>query len=366
MRWSETWQHVIRAAVDWFFRPRGPEKWIFAGGVAVLIVLNTANVYLNYKGPIGSGQGSVDLGTTGSVPVAIYWTLTLLGVLLTLGSVTWAWKRYRDEQRLLSRKKVFVIEARGLRDDAGASLEQAIPNTIAGTRTPWLMDVRQRRDGAIVEPEALLSPVQTMKGALHQWQRSQDRADLAVVYGGLAAVPVTFLTGVLLDDEGPITVMDWDRQRECWRGLDGEDDGVRFDVSGVDGIVHSNDVVLAVSVSYLVKNEDLLTSFGHPVVRMTMAKLDSSHWSDAKQGALGAQFLAVLKDLDAKGVRQIHLVLAAQNSVVFNLGRQYDKRNLPPVAVYQFERGQEPRYPWAIQMPVAGVDDARVVRTHLS
>lgn len=35
------------------------------------------------------------------------------------------------------------------------------------------------------------------------------------------------------------------------------------------------------------------------------------------------------------GVKVIHLILAAQNSVVFNLGRRYDKRNVPDIVVYQ-------------------------------
>jgi hypothetical protein len=95
---------------------------------------------------------------------------------------------------------------------------------------------------------------------------------------------------------------------------------------------------------------------------MTLPTLTSSHWSEAKQSALADQFLDTLKQLDALGVQQIHLVLAAQNSVVFNLGRRYDKRNLPRVAVYQFERGEGTRYPWGIQMPVEGTTDARVVR----
>jgi len=43
-----------------------------------------------------------------------------------------------------------------------------------------------------------------------------------------------------------------------------------------------------------------------------------------------------------KGARRAHFVLAAPNSVVFRLGRSYDKRNLPPVVVYQFENGSLP------------------------
>ncbi|WP_253204188.1 SAVED domain-containing protein [Rhizobium sp. X9] len=70
-----------------------------------------------------------------------------------------------------------------------------------------------------------------------------------------------------------------------------------------------------------------------------------------------------LKTVKATPPEQVHLVLAAQNSVVFNLARRYDKRNLPRVAVYQFERSQERRYPWGIEMPVAGVNVAHVIQT---
>jgi hypothetical protein len=53
--------------------------------------------------------------------------------------------------------------------------------------------------------------------------------------------------------------------------------------------------------------------------------------------------------------------MAAPNSAVFNFGRRYDKRNLPALVVYQFEHGRNPAYPWALVMPVAGVDQAEVL-----
>ena len=95
---------------------------------------------------------------------------------------------------------------------------------------------------------------------------------------------------------------------------------------------------------------------GLPIVRMT---LDGgglhSHWSDRKQGHLADQFLQTAFELDRRGVTRIHLVLAAPNSVVFRFGRSYDKRNLPAISVYQFEKGSHPPYPWAVAMPVRGI-----------
>ncbi len=157
--------------------------------------------------------------------------------------------------------------------------------------------------------------------------------------------------------------MDWDRTREAWRGLDSADDGQRFQIDGVDDIGGAKEVVLAVSFSYQVRSANIATTFRHPVVRMTMPDLVSSHWSQAKQNALAAQFLDVAKQLEARGVSTIHLLLAAQNSVVFNLGRRYDKRNLPSLIAYQYEAKGEKRFPWGERMPVSGERTSSIVFT---
>jgi len=362
MTW-DTIDFVIRSTVTWFFRSRNPESWIFRGAVAVLLVLHGANWLFKYNGTLDGSPVSIEFGTEGAIHDGLLWGLSGLCALLMIGSAGWAWKRYNDEQRRLSRKKVFVIEGRGLRDDDGSPLVAAVPETLLGTRVDYLLDLRQRRDGILVDPEDLLWPIESMKIWLRQAHKANDRRDLTTVYGGLTAVPLTFLTGVLLDDEGDIFVMDWDRTTERWRSLNEPDDHMRFDVTGLEAVAGASEVVLAVSASYQVKSEDLATTFNFPVVRMTMLDFQSSHWSQAKQAALADQFLGVLKKLDALGVNQIHLVLAAQNSVAFNFGRRYDKRNLPKVTVYQFERSQDPRYPWGVEMPVAGVSNPRIIST---
>jgi hypothetical protein len=263
------------------------------------------------------------------------------------------WTRFQRENAAVKRKKVIVIEGRGLRDDDGSPLEAAVPDTIAGHRIPIKLDLRQRKDGIVKDPDSLLPEIEVTRRAVQQYSASTDRQDLTIVYGGLTPVPFTFLTGVVLDDEGQIVTMDWDRTQEKWRSLNGDDDGVRFDVEGLDGVANSHEVVLAVSGSYPVLTENIKTTFEFPVVRMTLTDLTSSHWSQAKQNALAEQFLNVAKALEGSGAQTIHLILAAQNSVAFNLGRRYDKRNLPNVIVYQFERGEEVKYPWGVRMPTS-------------
>jgi hypothetical protein len=100
-----------------------------------------------------------------------------------------------------------------------------------------------------------------------------------------------------------------------------------------------------------------------PIVRLALdGGSPHSHWSDSKQGELADQFLRAVIRLSGQGVRRIHLVLAAPNSIVFRFGRSYDKRNLPSVTVYQFENGSIPAYPWGVDMPVGGTSRAAIVR----
>ena len=126
--------------------------------------------------------------------------------------------------------------------------------------------------------------------------------------------------------------------------------------------------VLAIAFSYPVDEADLKTTFSYRVVRLTLDGMSSdAHWSKQKQNRLAQKFLEVVKQLSAQGIRRIHLVMAAPNSVVFTFGRRYDKRNLPEIVVYQYDRGKSPAYPWGVVMPVSGVERPSVafeIRRH--
>lgn len=174
----------------------------------------------------------------------------------------------------------------------------------------------------------------------------------------------SFIPPYSLDDEGPIVVMDWDRHLNEWRILDGEDDKKRFSVEGMGGIAgDATEVILAVSVSYGVDLNGIARKFRDlPLVQMSLeAGSPSSHWSEDKQIALGQQFLDTVISIGNIGVRRIHLFLAAPSSVTFRFGRLYDKRNLPEVIVYQYERELVPPFPWGIRMPVSGNSKPEVV-----
>lgn len=356
----ETVDWAFREFVRFLFRPKGFEGPVATACAGVLIALLGWDWYVKMQGPDGY---SIEASSANALPPAIQWTLIAIFTGLIVFCVFVGARRFARDNEMRNRKKVIVIEGRGLREDDGSPLTAAVPAEIVGTRIGVLMDLRQHKDGVVVDPEELLLDVDSTRRQVQQHAKHGDNQDVTLVYGGLTPVPFTFLSGVVFDDEGRIVVMDWDRTREAWRSLDSHDDGQRFEVEGLDGIGGAKEVVLAVSFSYQVRSENIATTFSHPVVRMTMVDLASPHWSQAKQNELATQFFEVAKLLEAKGVTTIHLLLAGQNSVVFNLGRRYDKRNLPDVIVYQYEGDNPKRFPWGVRMPVRSHRVPSIVQT---
>ena len=360
-------KHFVRLAIDWFFRRRSPALLVIKFGVICLALAFGAGWVLDVSFPIRDGQIDVSLNSAGGTPVIIVYMAAVVGVVLIATGLPWEIVRYRTEQRRFVRAKVIVVEARGLRDSGGAPLIDALPPKLEGHRDHVLIDLRQGvKDGEIVAPESALQYLTSLSADLRRRESGFDRRDLSLVYGGLAPVPFTFLTGVILDDEGAITIFDWDRHAEAWRELDGADDGKRFLASMPDLALQqdANEIALTVSVSYDIIMDDVRTCVGDmPIVQLKLE--DGSpecHWSEEKQRALGRQFLDTAIDLSNRGVRRIHLFLAAQNSVAFRFGRLYDKRNLPEVIVYQYQRHAKSPYPWGVLMPVCGIDRPTIMR----
>ena len=323
---------------------------------------------LDVSFPLRDGLLNVSIDSDGEAPISLVYAAGVIGLsLIVLGSV-WEVFRYRSAQRRLDRMKVVVIEARGLRDTSGTPLLNAVPSSLEGRREPVLIDIRQRiEDGEIVAPKAALDDLISLPSDLKRREDGFDRSDLTLVYGGLTPVPFTFLTGILIDDECRVFIFDWDRHMEAWRELDGLDDSNRFKCSGLDNVPDNiEDVALAVSVSYGVNEDDVRAKVGKiPIVALMLESgSPDCHWSEDKQRALGKQFLETVIDLGNRGVRRIHLFLAAQNSVAFRFGRLYDKRNLPEVAVYQYQRSTTPPYPWGVLMPVCGIDQPMIIDAH--
>lgn len=355
--------NFLTKLIDWWFRITTIERYLIGTGVGLLIaIFGGVPLLLQFLRfvlgavPEGIVRFEAELET---IDVLIFGVALLLIVV----GIAFAIARFIGEAGAQSKLRNIVVEARGLRDDDGNPLVDTVAKHQKGSVVPILLDLRNRLDGRVIAPESALHEITSMHRSVLQNKKGGDRSDLTTIYGGLTSVPYTFLTGVLLDDEGSIITYDWDRVLEDWRKIEGPDDGAQFNVDGFEAIGGAPEVVLATGFSYPIQDKDLATTFDLPRVRLTLNGMSSDgHWSQQKQNRLAQEFLEVVKSLAAKGVKRVHLVLAAPNSVVFTFGRRYDKRNLPEIIVYQYQRGEPIAYPWGVSMPVAGLDDAKVMR----
>lgn len=301
--------------------------------------------------------------------LSIYWSqiTVFLGILLALAGLVLGVIDHIADRRQLRKQSVVVLEHRGLHQTVDTPLASAVAKRLKGRIDVLPVDHRQSTSTSqISSPEDALSQIAGLRQQLRQKRDAAGPGNVKLVYGGMAPVPLTFLTGMMVGNEAGLTVMDWDRFAERWREPDGADDGDRFTVSGLEGLQDNTaEIALAVAVSFPSDAGGIRTTLGDmPLVSVALPTLSTTtHWSADKQSAMAKDFTDLLGDLMAKGVERIHVFIAAPNSVVFTLGRHLDDRLHPEVLVYQYERSASPPFPWAVKMPTHGQSAAQIVRS---
>ncbi|MGJ0637396.1 SAVED domain-containing protein [Xenorhabdus bovienii] len=345
------WKHQISKIVDFITRQRRPAYILLGFGASILATKNL----INYAIAATFSWGTLSIGTDNKNVLADY-LVPIIGTLLCFSGLAIViideFQAYKNN----SRKRIILMKGDGLRTTVGSGLEALVRSSLKGTIISLPIDITQRfRDGYVIEPERtftnIVLPTKTLLGKLLE---NMSPEDVQIVYGGFLPVPFTFFLGNVLDDKGNITVYDWDRESESWKIIsdkphdDDDDDGNFIHELVRDGDI--NETVLIISCSYLVNLEKVMKSFkGLTIEHLKLENISfNNHWSLAKQSRLALQFAEKIKSLSDKGVKTIHLILAAQSSVVLNLGRRYDSRNMPELIVYQHERTNDEPYPWGV------------------
>lgn len=351
---------IVSRVLDFMLRRRSVAFILIRSGVGVLV--STMGIAFAVRARVGD----VDLQFSTENNAAAGWVTIIGGVLgtalLLVGLCMAGWDWWQGS-RLASREKLIAVELRGLHNTPDTPLRAAAICEARGTSEELLIDLR-RPDASTVDPHRALAQLTQLPSRLDGMRSGLDRRSVRIVTGGLAPVPCLFLAGMYLDDESDIQVVDWDRHARQWRPLDAEDDGERFVISGVESVSScASDVVVAVSVSYGASTSAIAATFGdYPLVELKLPTcLPGTQRSGDKGTALIQQFVEVLAQLTSKEVGTVHLVLACPASLATKLGMSYDRRNMPAVIVYQYERTALPPFPWGIETPTHGMSVPRVV-----
>lgn len=351
--------------IEWAFRKRGIARNLIAAGITLTVMAVGGNWAgkLNYKDEARSLDVAVN--TADAFPSWVYWSLLALGLLLMVSGVAFAmWEAWRDA-RAAQRCKVLIVEIRGLHSSPDSPLENARISA-PGVRHTILIDFRPQSAQVLVSPEAALERICALNPTLAALSKGANRSDISIVVGGLAPVPTLVLVGSILDDESQLTVFDWDRSIGDWRETNQVDDGARLSMLSAPTLAKGiTEAVLAVSVSYEIKDEDLDAKF-HSLPRMVLSSepplAADRFWSLEKQSEYVVVIRDAIQQLTAAGVKRIHMVLAAPASLSLRVGRAYECRLSAELVIYQYERGLTPPYPWGILLPSTSAPSPTVVR----
>lgn len=333
---------------------------MFLGGLAL-----ATGQFFEFKasyGPIGIGFGFADRQTW---PIGIQYGLLILGLIsIGYGLIFVHPRHLKRVEEATQRQRVVVVDHRGLTFAVNKTVFESVPPEFLGRREEIPIDQTPYVSGnsRVDDPEKSLEEVLHIRRDIDSRVKAVDKKDVTVIYGGLASVPFTFLTGYLIDDDNDVEVLDWDRFKGKWHHI--KPIGCEIQeatISGLEEARSAEEVVVAVSISYKADLPALAKAFpGLPLVHMDSGDYQpNNHWDKTQQQRWAEQFVTLIRALG--GAKKIHLTIAAQNSVVFTLGRTYDRRNCPPLCLYQYERDEDPAYLWAVEVPRLG-NKAQIVR----
>ena len=145
-------ENFVRKATDWWFRVRAIEWLLLKSAFGVLIAI--------FAGPpliaviIRLIFGSVPDGyliAQRALDVVDGWILAICSIVILVALALIVARFYVDAKGR-SKKRVIVIEGRGLRDDDGSPLDKAVSAQHEGQVIPVLLDLRNRMDGKVIEP----------------------------------------------------------------------------------------------------------------------------------------------------------------------------------------------------------------------
>ncbi len=192
-----------------------------------------------------------------------------------------------------------------------------------------------------------------------------------VAYFGLSRIPLSFLLGSRIGNNSNITVFDFDRTKKSWTQISYHffknlfPNKSKLEILNERTIDESGkDLILSISVSYLVSIDDAISVVANPykVVDMRINNFEKGKYDRLKSKReivkLKTDFKKYLDTVsDNSNIDTIHLFYSGPNSLAFVFGSMYSNSMHKNIIVYNYNNNDIPKYSWSIS-----INDLKLIR----
>ncbi len=257
-------------------------------------------------------------------------------------------KEYVNE----SKKKAIIIQHTGIAEIPTMDIDSVRPiwDKVFRPTTTNIECDRFYKNGIVTDPQEMLKKTESIKESIENNTRKINSEYLKLYYAGMIQVPFAFLAGTIFDNTQAVEVYDWDRKAEKWYYLKkSRKSKIQIDIKYPE-IDVKNIMAIEVAISYEIDRNNTLEAVGNvPVLKIQTQVVGRDNCSDIEsQKYIADEFHKILDKYSY--VDEIHIFVAAQNSMVFNLGRQVSKRVHPKILVWQYENQNTIKNPWAVEI----------------
>lgn len=251
-----------------------------------------------------------------------------------------------------SKKKAIIIQHTGIAEIPTMDIDSVRPiwDKIFRAITINIECDRFYKNGIVTDHQEMLKKTESIKESIENNTRKSNPENLKLYYAGTAQVPFTFLAGTIFDNTQAVEVYDWDRENRKWYYLKkSSKTKTKIDIEHPK-IVVKNVMAIEIAISYDIDRKNTLEAVGDiPILKIKAQIIAIGNTADIdSQKYIASEFHKILDKYNY--VNEIHIFVAAQNSMVFNLGCQISKRVHPKILVWQYERQNTIKNPWAVEI----------------
>ena len=278
--------------------------------------------------------------------------------LLRSGAITFA-----DNTHPRIPKTLIAIRHHSMEPLSYGLIEASLPKSL---RLAKLVDFEVNQTD-LYDNGRLTNPVEAarrQRDIIHQLSEAlTTNPDAELGYYGIAHIPLLFHIGCQLQNRRPLHLFEHNRMTDRWDQLQKGGDYSQIRLAGLPDTVTQKrgDVIVRISVSYLVTPEDIEGIVTGPIASVHLSidqpKIDAvTSMNQLKQYSV--EFRAMLDKIHKKlpSTECVHIFYAGPVALAVNCGRQISRTIHPRIIVYNYSSKDSPRdYAWGLEV-TADVD----------